>query len=127
MINKHDELLLRDLRLQHFSAHEAQVFFQQEDSYDNYMLAHLKLAQDQSLDASQRQQAQTANDQPCPTLKPVWRHGLKLKRLRVSTSVSLSALSSRPSRQMVPASRVWPRVQSTSPKWAAISASGLDL
>ncbi len=48
---------LRDLRLQHFSAHEAQVFFQEEDSYDDYMLQRLKLAQDQSLDAAERQQA----------------------------------------------------------------------
>ena len=57
---------LRDLRLQHFSAHEAQVFFQEEDNYDSYMLAHLKLAQDQSLDAGQRQQALEQLEQQLP-------------------------------------------------------------
>nr|WP_298111182.1 lipase secretion chaperone [uncultured Pseudomonas sp.] len=57
---------LRDLRLQHFSAHEAQVFFQEEDSYDDYMLQRLKLAQDQSLDPAERQQALERLEQQLP-------------------------------------------------------------
>jgi lipase chaperone LimK len=57
---------LRDLRLQHFSAHEAQVFFADEDSHDRYMLQRLKLAQDQSLDAAERQQALDRLEQQLP-------------------------------------------------------------
>ncbi len=42
------------------------MFFQEEDNYDSYMLAHLKLAQDQSLDAGQRQQALEQLEQQLP-------------------------------------------------------------
>ncbi len=55
------------------------------------------------------------------------RHGLTPSRLRVCCSVSLSRLSSRPSRQTPCARSRWPRLHSTSPRCAAISASGRPL
>jgi lipase chaperone LimK len=57
---------LQALRQQHFSAEENLVFFQEQDSYDNFMLQQLQLSQDQSLDAGQRQQAIEQLEQQLP-------------------------------------------------------------
>lgn len=57
---------LHALRLQHFSAEENRVFFQEQDSYDSFMLEQLQLAQDQSLGADQRQQAIERLEQQLP-------------------------------------------------------------
>src|SRR5690606_27524629 len=50
-------------------------------------------------------------------------HGCTFKRCRVLRRVSLSASRSKASRQMLRARALSPWAQSTSPKWAAISAS----
>lgn len=57
---------LQTLRQEHFSAEENRVFFQEQDSYDSFMLQQLRLAQDQSLDAGQRQQAIEQLEQQLP-------------------------------------------------------------
>lgn len=57
---------LQALRQQHFSAEENRLFFQEQDSYDNFMLQQLQLSQDQHLDAGQRQQALEQLEQQLP-------------------------------------------------------------
>ncbi len=54
------------LRQQHFSTREYPVFFQEQDAYDSFMLQQLQLAQNQTLDAAQRQQALDSLEQQLP-------------------------------------------------------------
>nr|WP_298141954.1 lipase secretion chaperone [uncultured Pseudomonas sp.] len=54
------------LRQQHFSSHEYQLFFQEQDSYDAFMQQQLRLAEDQSLDSQQRQEAIAQLEQQLP-------------------------------------------------------------
>ncbi|MFZ3155218.1 lipase secretion chaperone [Pseudomonas sp.] len=54
------------LRQQHFSSREYSVFFQEQDHYDAFMQQQLQLAEDQNLDAGQRQAAITQLEQQLP-------------------------------------------------------------
>jgi lipase chaperone LimK len=54
------------LRQQHFSSTEYPIFFQEQDDYDAFMQQQLQLAEDQSLDASQRQEAIAQLEQQLP-------------------------------------------------------------
>jgi lipase chaperone LimK len=54
------------LRQQHFSSAEYALFFQQQDDYDAFMQQQLQLAEDQDLDARQRQEAIAQLEQQLP-------------------------------------------------------------
>jgi len=57
---------VRALRQQHFSSSEYPVFFQEQDDYDAFMQQQLQLAEDQTLDAGQRQEAIAQLEQQLP-------------------------------------------------------------
>lgn len=54
------------LRQQHFSGAEYLVFFQEQDTYDAFMLQQLQLAQNPALDSPQRHQSIEALEQQLP-------------------------------------------------------------
>jgi lipase chaperone LimK len=60
------QLQLRALRQQYFSAEETGVFFQEEDLQDDFMLEHLAVAQDASLDEAERQARLARLEQQLP-------------------------------------------------------------
>lgn len=57
---------VRALRQQHFSSSEYPVFFQEQDDYDTFMQQQLQLAENQALDAGQRQEAIAQLEQQLP-------------------------------------------------------------
>lgn len=58
---------LANMRLSHFDANEYQHFFAEEDEYDSFMLQHLEISQNDSIDAQQKQQQLTALQDNLPT------------------------------------------------------------
>lgn len=53
---KHSKSQLSELRGQYFDSTEYESFFEREDIYDNYMLNHMAVVDDDSLSPSQKQQ-----------------------------------------------------------------------
>jgi lipase chaperone LimK len=63
---KHQKSQLNALRAQYFDQIEYQQFFEQEELYDNYMLNHLSIVGDQSLDKETKRQNLESLEQTLP-------------------------------------------------------------
>ena len=63
---KYQKSQMNDLRLSYFNQEEYQQFFEREVVFDNYMITHLEIVSDQTLDKEEKQQSIKALEKTLP-------------------------------------------------------------